>query len=263
MTTVVLSGNVIAADNKITSLQKFEGEELKQQLEQVELASREVPNYSMIKDLVIESYTNPPETTTKIFDVSEMGFNIEGDRALAVGAAGNGVTIQALELLEKGKDLKDQLTLLNGIMVDALKHFEPKMLELLQVMLPSNFDSDSLPVNIDEWLRASAYSVAVSAFAVVGEKYNYIIAPTNVEDKTLSLRKFSKSEMVAIGSGAITANLVYKSESLDLLEAAEDMIGTTLYYVNALASEGDLREFIRGVSVYDLMTGSESDLISF
>ena len=220
MTTVVLSGNTIAADNKITSLQKFEGEELKQQLEQVELASREVPNYSMIKDLVIESYTNPPETTTKIFDVSEMGFNIEGDRVLAVGAAGNGVTIQALELLEKGKDLKDQLTLLNGIMIDALKHFEPKMLELLQVMLPSNFDSDSLPVSIDEWLRA-------------------------------------------IGSGAITANLVYKSESLDLLEAAEDMIGTTLYYVDALATEGELKEFIRGVSVYDIMTGSESDIISF
>lgn len=263
MTTVVLSGNTIAADNKITSLQKFEGEELKQQLEQVEQASREVPNYSMIKDLVIESYTNPPETTTKIFDISEMGFNIEGDRALAVGAAGNGVTIQALELLEKGKDLKGQLTLLNGIMVDALKQFEPKMLELLQVMLPSNFDSDSLPVNIDEWLRASAYSAAVSAFAVVGEKYNYIIAPTNVEDKTLSLRKFSKSEMVAIGSGAITANLVYKSESLDLLEAAEDMIGTTLYYVDTLATEGELKEFIRGVSVYDLMTGSESDVISF
>lgn len=106
MTTVVLSGNTIAADNKITSLQKFEGEELKQQLEQVELASREVPNYSMIKDLVIESYTNPPETTTKIFDVSEMGFNIEGDRVLAVGVAGNGVTIQALELLEKVKILK-------------------------------------------------------------------------------------------------------------------------------------------------------------
>lgn len=263
MTTVVMSGNVIAADNKITSLQKFEGEELKQQLEQVELASREVPNYSMIKDLIIESYTNPPETTTKIFDVSEMGFNIEGDRVLAVGAAGNGVTIQALELLEKGKDLKDQLTLLNGIMVDALKHFEPKMLELLQVMLPSNFDSDSLPVSIDEWLRASAYSVAVSAFAVVGEKYNYVIAPTNVQDKTLSLRKFSKDEMVAIGSGAITANLVYKSESLDLLEAAEDMIGTTLYYVDALVTEGELKEFIRGVSVYDIMTGSESDLISF
>ena len=263
MTTVVVSGNIIAADNKITSLQTFKGEELKQQLEQVELASREVPNYSMIKDLVIESYTNPPETTTKVFDVSEMGFSIEGDKVFAVGAAGNGVTIQALELLEKGKDLKDQLTLLNGIMVDALKHFEPKMLELLQVMLPSNFDSDSLPVSIDEWLRASAYSVAVSAFAVVGEKYNYIIARTNVEDKTLSLRKFSKSEMVAIGSGAITANLVYKSESLDLLEAAEDMIGTTLYYVDVKASEGDLREFIRGVSVYDLMTGSESDILSF
>lgn len=263
MTTVVVSGNTIAADSKITSLQKFEGEELKQQLEQVELASREVPNYSMIKSLIIESYTNPPETTTKIFDVSEMGFNIEGDKVFAVGAAGNGVTIQALELLEKGKDLKGQLTLLNGIMVDALKHFEPKMLELLQVMLPSNFDSDSLPVSIDEWLRASAYSVAVSAFAVVGEKYNYIIAPTNVEDKTLSLRKFSKSEMVAIGSGAITANLVYKSESLDLLEAAEDMIGTTLYYVDTLATEGELKEFIRGVSVYDLMTGSESDIISF
>lgn len=263
MTTVVLSGNTIAADNKITSLQKFEGEELQEQLLQVEQASREVPNYSMIKDLVIESYTNPPETTTKIFDVSDKGFSIEGDHVLAVGAAGNGVTIQALELLEKGKDLKDQLTLLNGIMVDALKHFEPKMLELLQVMLPSNFDSDSLPVNIDEWLRASAYSVAVSAFAVVGEKYNYIIAPTNVEDKTLSLRKFSKNEMVAIGSGAITANLVYKSESLDLLEAAEDMIGTTLYYVDTLATEGDLREFIRGVSVYDLMTGSESDILSF
>lgn len=263
MTTVVLSGNTIAADNKITSLQKFEGEELKQQLEQVELASREVPNYSMIKDLVIESYTNPPETTTKIFDVSEMGFNIKGDRVLAVGVAGNGVTIQALTLLEKGKDLKGQLTLLNGIMVDALKQFEPKMLELLQVMLPSNFDSDSFPVNIDEWLRASAYSVAVSAFAVVGEKYNYVIAPTNVQDKILSVRKFSKDEMVAIGSGAITANLVYKSESLDLLEAAEDMIGTTLYYVDALASEGELKEFIRGVSVYDLMTGSESDIISF
>lgn len=263
MTTVVISGNTIAADNKITSLQKFEGEELKQQLEQVELASREVPNYSMIKDLVIESYTNPPETTTKIFDVSEMGFTIEGDKVFAVGAAGNGVTIQALELLEKGKDLKDQLTLLNGIMVDALKQFEPKMLELLQVMLPSNFDSDSLPVSIDEWLRASAYSVAVSAFAVVGEKYNYVIAPTNVEDKALSLRKFSKDEMVAIGSGAITANLVYKSESLDLLEAAEDMIGTTLYYVDTLATEGELKEFIRGVSVYDLMTGSESDIISF
>lgn len=263
MTTVVVSGNTIAADNKINSLQKFEGEELKQQLEQVELASREVPNYSMIKDLVIESYTNPPETTTKIFDVSEMGFSIEGDKVFAVGAAGNGVTIQALELLEKGKDLKGQLTLLNGIMVDALKHFEPKMLELLQVMLPSNFDSDSLPVNIDEWLRASAYSVAVSAFAVVGEKYNYVIAPTNVEDKTLSLRKFSKDEMVAIGSGAITANLVYKSESLDLLEAAEDMIGTTLYYVDAKATESELKEFIRGVSVYDIMTGSESDLISF
>lgn len=263
MTTVVISGNTIAADNKITSLQKFEGEELKEQLKQVELASREVPNYSMTKSLVIESYTNPPETTTKIFDVSEMGFNIEGDHVLAVGAAGNGVTIQALELLEKGKDLKDQLTLLNGIMVDALKHFEPKMLELLQVMLPSNFDSDSLPVSIDEWLRASAYSVAVSAFAVVGEKYNYVIAPTNVEDKTLSLRKFSKSEMVAIGSGAITANLVYKSESLDLLEAAEDMIGTTLYYVDTLATEGELKEFIRGVSVYDIMTGSESDILSF
>lgn len=263
MTTVVVSGNAIAADNKITSLQKFEGEELKQQLEQVELASREVPNYSMIKDLVIESYTNPPETITKIFDVSEMGFNIEGDKVFAVGAAGNGVTIQALELLEKGKDLKGQLTLLNGINHDALKHFEPKMLELLQVMLPSNFDSDSLPVSIDEWLRASAYSVAVSAFAVVGEKYNYVIAPTNVEDKTLSLRKFSKDEMVAIGSGAITANMVYKSESLELLEAAEDMIGTTLYYVDAKVSEGDLKEFIRGVSVYDLMTGSESDLISF
>lgn len=263
MTTVVISGNVIAADNKITSLQTFEGEELKQQLEQVELASREVLNYSMIKDLVIESYTNPPETTTKIFDVSDKDFTIEGDRVLAVGAAGNGVTIQALELLEKGKDLKDQLTMLNGIMIDALKHFEPKMLELLQVMLPSNFDSDSLPVSIDEWLRASAYSVAVSAFAVVGEKCNYVIAPTNVEDKTLSLRKFSKDEMVAIGSGAITANLVYKSESLDLLEAAEDMIGTTLYYVDALATEGELKEFIRGVSVYDLMTGSESDIISF
>ena len=69
--------------------------------------------------------------------------------------------------------------------------------------------------------------------------------------------------MVAIGSGAITANLVYKSESLDLLEAAEDMIGTTLYYVVAKASEGDLREFIRGVSVYDLMTGPESDTLSF
>ena len=148
-------------------------------------------------------------------------------------------------------------------MIDALKHFEPKMLELLQAMLPSNFDSDSLPVNIDEWLRASAYSVAASAFAVVGEKYNYVIAPTNVEDKTLSLRKFCKDEMVAIGSGAITANLVYKSESLDLLEAAEDMIGTTLYYVDAKTSEDDLREFIRGVSVYDPMTGSESDLISF
>ena len=79
MTTVVISGNTIAADNKITSLQKFEGEELKEQLKQFELASREVPNYSMIKDLVIESYTNPPETTTKIFDVSEMGFTIEGD----------------------------------------------------------------------------------------------------------------------------------------------------------------------------------------
>ena len=263
MTTVVLSGNTIAADNKITSLQKFEGEELKQQLEQVELASSEVPNYSMIKDLVIESYTNPPETTTKIFDVSDKDFTIEGDRVLAVGAAGNGVTIQALELLEKGKDLKDQLTLLNGIMVDALKQFEPKMLELLQVMLPSNFDSDSLPVSIDAWLRASAYSVAVSAFAIVGEKYNYVIAPTNVEDKTLSLRKFSKDEMVAIGSGAITANLVYKSESLDLLEAAEDMIGTTLYYVDALATEGELKEFIRGVSVYDIMTGSESDILSF
>ena len=254
MTTVVVSGNTIAADNKITSLQTFEGEELLKQLEQVEQAVLEVPNYSMIKDLVIESYTNPPETTTKIFDVSEMGFSIEGDKVFAVGAAGNGVTIQALELLEKGKDLKGQLTLLNGIMVDALKHFEP---------LPSNFDSDSLPVSIDEWLRASAYSVAVSAFAVVGEKYNYIIAPTNVEDKTLSLRKFSKSEMVAIGSGAITANLVYKSESLDLLEAAEDMIGTTLYYVDTLATEGELKEFIRGVSVYDLMTGSESDIISF
>lgn len=263
MTTVVLSGNTIAADNKITSLQKFEGEELKQQLEQVELASREVPNYSMIKDLVIESYTNPPETTTKIFDVSNKDFSIEGDHVLAVGAAGNGVTIQALELLEKGKDLKNQLTMLNGIMTDALKHFEPKMLELLQVMLPSNFDSDSLPVSIDEWLRASAYSVAVSAFAVVGEKYNYVIAPTNVEDKTLSLRKFSKNEMVAIGSGAITANLVYKSESLDLLEAAEDMIGTTLYYVDTLATEGELKEFIRGVSVYDIMTGSESDILSF
>ena len=263
MTTVVLSGNTIAADNKITSLQTFEGEELQEQLLQVEQASREVPNYSMIKDLVIESYTNPPETMTKIFDVSEMGFNIEGDRVLAVGAAGNGVTIQTLELLEKSKDLKDQLTLLNGIMIDALKHFEPKMLELLQVMLPRNFDSDSLPVSIDEWLRASAYSVAVSAFAVVGEKYNYIIAPTNVEDKTLSLRKFSKNEMVAIGSGAITANLVYKSESLDLLEAAEDMIGTTLYYVDAKASEGELKEFIRGVSVYDTMTGSESDILSF
>lgn len=263
MTTIVISGNVIAADNKITSLQTFEGEELKQQLEQVEQAAREVLNYSMIKDLVIESYTNPPETTTKIFDVSNKDFSIEGDHVLAVGAAGNGVTIQALELLEKGKDLKNQLTLLNGIMIDALKHFEPKMLELLQVMLPSNFDSDSLPVSIDEWLRASAYSVAVSAFAVVGEKYNYVIAPTNVQDKTLSLRKFSKDEMVAIGSGAITANLVYKSESLDLLEAAEDMIGTTLYYVDAKASEGDLREFIRGVSVYDIMTDSESDLISF
>lgn len=263
MTTVVVSGNTIAADNKITSLQTFEGEELLKQLEQVEQAILEVPNYSMIKDLVIESYTNPPETTTKIFDVSEMGFTIEGDRVLAVGAAGNGVTIQALELLEKGKDLKDQLTLLNGIMIDALKHFEPKMLELLQVMLPSNFDSDSLPVSIDEWLRASAYSVAVSAFAVVGEKYNYVIAPTNVQDKTLSLRKFSKSEMVAIGSGAITANLVYKSESLDLLEAAEDMIGTTLHYVDVKATESELKEFIRGVSVYDIMTGSESDVISF
>lgn len=263
MTTVVMSGNVIAADNKITSLQTFEGEELQEQIKQVEQASREVPNYSMIKDLVIESYTNPPETTTKVFDISEMGFSIKDDKVLAVGAAGNGVTIQALELLEKGKDLKDQLTLLNGIMVDALKHFEPKMLELLQLMLPSNFDNDSLPVSIDEWLRASAYSVAVSAFAVVGEKYNYVIAPTNVEDKTLSLRKFSKDEMVAIGSGAITANLVYKSESLDLLEAAEDMIGTTLYYGDALATEADLKEFIRGVSVYDIMTGSESDLISF
>lgn len=263
MTTVVLSGNTIAADNKITSLQTFEGEELLKQLEQVEQAVLEVPNYSMIKDLVIESYTNPPETITKIFDVSDKNFSIEGDKVLAVGAAGNGVTIQALELLEKGKNLKDQLTLLNGIMVDALKHFEPKMLELLQVMLPSNFDSDSLPVSIDEWLRASAYSVAVSAFAVVGEKYNYVIAPTNVEDKTLSLRKFSKDEMVAIGSGAITANLVYKSESLDLLEAAEDMIGTTLYYVDTLATEGELKEFIRGVSVYDLMTGSESDILSF
>lgn len=263
MTTVVLSGNTIAADNKITSLQTFEGEELQEQLLQVEQASREVPNYSMIKDLVIESYTNPPETMTKIFDVSGKGFSIEGDHVLAVGAAGNGVTIQALELLEKGKDLKDQLTMLNGIMVDALKHFEPKMLELLQTMLPSNFDSDSLPVNIDEWLRASAYSVAVSTFALVGEKYNYVIAPTNVEDKTLSLRKFSKNEMVAIGSGAITANLVYKSESLDLLEAAEDMIGTTLYYVDALATEGELKEFIRGVSVYDPMTGSESDILSF
>lgn len=263
MTTVVLSGNTIAADNKITSLQTFEGEELKQQLEQVEQVVLVVPNYSMIKDLVIESYTNPPETTTKIFDVSNKDFSIEGDHVLAVGAAGNGVTIQALELLEKGKDLKDQLTMLNGIMVDALKQFEPKMLELLQVMLPSNFDSDSLPVSIDEWLRASAYSVAVTAFAIVGEKYNYVIAPTNVEDKTLSLRKFSKDEMVAIGSGAITANLVYKSESLDLLEAAEDMIGTTLYYVDVLATEGELKEFIRGVSVYDLMTGSESDIISF
>lgn len=30
MTTVVVSGNTIAADNKITSLQTFEGEELKQ-----------------------------------------------------------------------------------------------------------------------------------------------------------------------------------------------------------------------------------------
>ena len=263
MTTVVLSGNTIAADNKITSLQKFEGEELQEQLLQVEQASREVPNYSMIKDLVIESYTNPPETMTKIFDVSDKGFSIEGDHVLAVGAAGNGVTIQALELLEKGKDLKDQLTMLNGIMVDALKHFESKMLELLQTMLPSNFDSDSLPVNIDEWLRASAYSVAVSTFALVGEKYNYVIAPTNVEDKTLSVRKFSKDEMVAIGSGAITANLVYKSESLDLLEAAEDMIGTTLYYVDALATESELKEFIRGVSVYDPMTGSESDILSF
>ena len=263
MTTVVLSGNTIAADNKITSLQTFEGEELQEQLLQVEQASREVPNYSMIKDLVIESYTNPSETMTKIFDVSDKGFSIEGDHVLAVGAAGNGVTIQALELVEKSKDLKDQLTMLNGIMVDALKHFEPKMLELLQTMLPSNFDSDSLPVNIDEWLRASAYSVAVSTFALVGEKYNYVIAPTNVEDKTLSVRKFSKDEMVAIGSGAITANLVYKSESLDLLEAAEDMIGTTLYYVDALATESELKEFIRGVSVYDPMTGSESDILSF
>lgn len=106
MTTVVMSGNVIAADNKITSLQTFEGEELQEQIKQVEQASREVPNYSMIKDLVIESYTNPPKTTTKIFDVSEMGFSIEGDRVLAVGAAGNGVTIQALELLEKVRILK-------------------------------------------------------------------------------------------------------------------------------------------------------------
>ena len=137
------------------------------------------------------------------------------------------------------------------------------MLELLQSMLPSNFDTDSLPVSIEEYLKASAYSVAVSAFAVVGEKYNYVIAPTKVEDKTLSLRKFDKNEMVAIGSGAITANSVYKSESLDLLDAAEDMIGTTLYYFRALASEGDLREFIRGVSVYDPMTGSESDILSF
>lgn len=263
MTTVVVSGNTIAADYKITSLQTFEGEELKEQIKQVEQASLVVPNYNLIKDLVIESYTNPPETTTKIFDVSDKDFSIEGDRVLAVGAAGNGVTIQALELLEEGKDLKDQLTMLNGIMVDALKHFEPKMLELLQSMLPSNFDSDSLPVTIDEYLKASAYSVAVSAFAVIGEKYNYVIAPTNVQDKTLSLRKFSKDEMVAIGSGAITANSVYKSESLDLLEAAEDMIGTTLYYVDAKASEGELKEFIRGVSVYDLMTGSKSDVISF
>ena len=148
-------------------------------------------------------------------------------------------------------------------MIDALKHFEPKMLEMLQSMLPSNFDTSTLPVSIDEYLKASAYSVAASAFAVVGEKYNYVIAPTKVEDKTLSLRKFSKDETVAIGSGAITANMVYKSESLDLLEAAEDMIGTTLYYVDALATEGELKEFIRGVSVYDSMTGSESDTISF
>lgn len=78
-------------------------------MEQVEQAALVVPNYSMTKSLVIESYTNPPETTTKIFDVSEMGFSIEGDKVLAVGAAGNGVTIQALELLEKVKILKTNL----------------------------------------------------------------------------------------------------------------------------------------------------------
>ena len=263
MTTVVMSGNVIAADTKISPLQTFEGEELKQQLEQVEQAALEVPNYSMIKDLVIESYINPPETITKIFDVSEMDFSIEGDKVLAVGGAGNGVTIQALELLEKGKDLKDQLTLLNGIMIDALKHFEPKILEMLQSMLPSNFDTDTLPVSIDEYLKASAYSIAASQFAVVGEKYNYVIAPTKIEDKTLSLRKFYKGETVAIGSGATTANMVYKSESLDLLVAMENIIGSTRYCVNALTTKDDLRDFISGISVYDEMTGSESDLISF
>lgn len=263
MTTVVMNGNTIVADRKLTALETFEGERLQEALSLVNKAEAEVPHYGLIKSIVVDAVMNPPSETTKIFDVSGLDFNINGDKALAIGTAGSAVVIQALANLKKGDELFAYLSKLISATVGSVKLNEDKMIADMSAAIGEPVEANALGISPKAYFKALGYGCCATLFLIVGENYNYVVAQRDATKDELFIRTYSKDMTVSIGSGAVMMNLQHNFIVHDLLTMVKDIIGTSVYKVKDEVDESYLIAFIKEASLYDPMTGTETNVLKF
>ena len=263
MTTIVLNGNTIVADRKLTALETFEGERLQEALSLVNKAEAEVPHYGLIKSIVVDAITNPPSETLKIFNVSELQLSINGDKALAIGAAGSAVVIKALANLKKGDDLFTHLSKLISATVGSVKLNEDKVIADMTAAIGEPVEANALGISPKAYFRALGYGCCATLFLIVGENYNYVVAQKDATKDELFIRTYSKDMTVGIGSGAVMLNLQHNFVVHDLLTMVKDIIGTSVYKVRDEADGNELIALVREASLYDPMTGTETNVLKF
>ena len=263
MTTVVMSNNTIVADRKISTITRMPVEIKEKEKQRILNTANIIPHYKDVAEYTLAALESPPSETTKIFDVSNLNLTINGDKVLAIGGAGNGVLIQLLERLEKGIDLVQHLTYLTKAIIDAVRLYEDEVVADMLDMMGSPAEARMLGVSDEEYAKGVLYGCSGTQFAIVGEKNNYVLAQKDAVDPTLFVNTYEKDITVGIGSGSVMLNIQHNGIVYDELTMSRDIIGTGVYAVKDEVDEYELISFIREASLYDPMTGTETDVLKF
>lgn len=263
MTTVVMNGNTIVADRKITTITRMPVEIKNKEKQRILDTVNIIPHYKDVAEYTLAALENPPSETTKIFDVSNLNLTINGDKVLAIGGAGNGVLIQLLERLTKGVDLIQHLSYLTKAIIDAVRLYEDEVVTDMLEMMGSPVEARMLRVSDEEYIRGMVYGSSGAQFAIIGEKNNYVLAQKDAADPTLFVNTYSKDYTVAIGSGAVMLNIQHNAIVYDELTLTRDIINKGTYIVQDEVDENELISFIREASLYDFATGTETNVLKF